>query len=189
MAVQWCVLMPALRENLPLYAGTLFRRGLVLRGLTRYLSRRGREPVEELAARAKAGEPCPEDGPIRELNTLATAVNAGRGRLEEQLSRERAFTRAAAHELKTPLAVLRTHAEALREDIAPARRGEYLDVVLDEAKIGVASMLGSRVRVKNWSWFADDKQEIRQGGFAGWLTDGTPLWVTGSGTSNKVLTR
>ncbi|RVR93042.1 DUF2300 domain-containing protein, partial [Citrobacter freundii] len=49
-----------------------------------------------------------------------------------------------------------------------------LDVVLDEAKIGVASMLGSRVRVKTWSWFADDKQEIRQGGFAGWLTDGSP---------------
>ncbi len=64
-----------------------------------------------------------------------------------------------------------------------------LDVVLDEAKIGVASMLGSRVRVKTWSWFADNKQEIRQGGFAGWLTDGTPLWVTGSGTSKTVLTR
>ncbi|GHL34427.1 hypothetical protein ECZU26_52520 [Escherichia coli] len=64
-----------------------------------------------------------------------------------------------------------------------------LDVVLDEAKIGVASMLGSRVRVKTWSWFADDKQEIRQGGFAGWLTDGSPLWVTGSGTSKTVLTR
>ena len=66
---------------------------------------------------------------------------------------------------------------------------EIMDVVLDEAKIGVASMLGSRVRVKTWSWFADDKQEIRQGGFAGWLTDGTPLWVTGSGTSKTVLTR
>lgn len=50
-------------------------------------------------------------------------------------------------------------------------------------------MLGSRVRVKTWSWFADDKQEIRQGGFAGWLTDGTPLWVSGSGTSKTVLTR
>ena len=47
--------------------------------------------------------------------------------------RERDFTRAAAHELKTPLAVLRAHAEALREDIDPARRGEYLDVVLSEA--------------------------------------------------------
>lgn len=64
-----------------------------------------------------------------------------------------------------------------------------LDVLLDDSKMGVASMLGSRVRVKTWSWFADDKQEIRQGGFAGWLTDGTPLWVSGSGTSKTVLTR
>ena len=47
--------------------------------------------------------------------------------------RERDFTRAAAHELKTPLAVLRAHAEALKEDVDPARRGEYLDVVLSES--------------------------------------------------------
>ena len=39
----------------------------------------------------------------------------------------------AAHELKTPLAVLRTHAEALREDIDAEKRGQYLDIVLDES--------------------------------------------------------
>ena len=49
------------------------------------------------------------------------------------IRRERNFTRAAAHELKTPLAVLRSHAEALREDIDPAKRTQYLDVVLDES--------------------------------------------------------
>ena len=49
------------------------------------------------------------------------------------IRRERDFTRAAAHELKTPLAILRTHAEALREDIAPAKREQYLDIVLDES--------------------------------------------------------
>ena len=49
------------------------------------------------------------------------------------LQRERAFSRAAAHELKTPLAVLRTHAEALREDIAPEKRTQYLDTILDES--------------------------------------------------------
>lgn len=49
------------------------------------------------------------------------------------IRRERNFTRAAAHELKTPLAVLRSHAEALREDIDPAKRAAYLDVVLDES--------------------------------------------------------
>lgn len=52
---------------------------------------------------------------------------------EKALRRERAFTSAAAHELKTPLAVLRAHAESLREDIAPEKREAYLDIVLDEA--------------------------------------------------------
>lgn len=49
------------------------------------------------------------------------------------LQRERDFARAAAHELKTPLAVLRAHAEALQEDIAPEKRAQYLDVVLSES--------------------------------------------------------
>ena len=47
VAVQCGVLIPALRENLPLYASTLFLMVLVLLGLTRYLSRRVTEPVEE----------------------------------------------------------------------------------------------------------------------------------------------
>ena len=65
---------------------------------------------------------------------LAAALAAAAAWLNTRtLLRERAFTRAAAHELKTPLAVLRAHAEALREDIDPAKRGEYLDVVLSEA--------------------------------------------------------
>ena len=49
------------------------------------------------------------------------------------IRRERAFVRGAAHELKTPLAVVRTHAEALREDIAPAKRAQYLDTVVAES--------------------------------------------------------
>ncbi|STI47575.1 protein [Escherichia coli] len=48
--------------------------------------------------------------------------------------------------------------------------------MLDEAENRVASMLGSRTG-ENLELVADDKQEIRQGGFAGWLTDGTPLWL------------
>lgn len=54
-------------------------------------------------------------------------------RQRQALQRERDFARAAAHELKTPLAVLRAHAEALREDIAPQKREQYLDVVLSES--------------------------------------------------------
>lgn len=48
-------------------------------------------------------------------------------------------------------------------------------------------MFGSWVWVKIWSWFVDDKQEIRQGGFVGWLIDGILLWVIGSGISKMVL--
>ena len=58
------------------------------------------------------------------------------------IRRERAFTRAAAHELNTPLAVLRTHAEALREDIDPAKRGQYLDTVVAESD-RMAALVGS----------------------------------------------
>lgn len=61
------------------------------------------------------------------------AFNGAQGAFAGQLEREREFTRAAAHELKTRLAVLRTHAEALREDIDAEKRGQYLDIVLDES--------------------------------------------------------
>ena len=70
------------------------------------------------------------------LLTLLAAAALARWTDKKQratIERERDFTRAAAHELKTPLAVLRTHAEALREDIDPGKREQYLDVILEES--------------------------------------------------------
>ena len=52
---------------------------------------------------------------------------------ERSLRRERALTNAVAHELKTPLALLRSYAEGLQEDIAPEKRAEYLSVIQEEA--------------------------------------------------------
>ena len=49
------------------------------------------------------------------------------------LRRERLLTSAVAHELKTPLALLRSYAEGLREDIAPEKREEYLETIMDES--------------------------------------------------------
>lgn len=49
------------------------------------------------------------------------------------LQRERELTNAVAHELKTPLALLRSYAEGLREDIAPEKRAQYLDVIMDQS--------------------------------------------------------
>ena len=63
-------------------------------------------------------------------------------RQRRAIQRERDFARAAAHELKTPLAVLRAHAEALREDIAPEKRDQYLDVVLSESD-RMSALVGS----------------------------------------------
>lgn len=45
--------------------------------------------------------------------------------------------------------------------------------------------LGNSLRVKTWSW--RDENGRRVGGFAGWLTDGTPVWLRGNGTSAQVI--
>ncbi|WP_248800095.1 DUF2300 domain-containing protein [Pseudomonas sp. MWU13-2105] len=78
--------------------------------------------------------------------------------------------------------------EALRT--LPAQdsaRKLLLDVVLNAADGQAVGLLGGRVRVKTWSWLGDQDAHSRQGGFAGWLEDGTPLWAGGRGTSQMVL--
>ncbi len=121
----------AFRQLRFVYLGTFLLTLAALFLLAHILSAKVNEPVEALCRQTDTGH-CEEQNPVSELNTLARAINRSHERMEEQLRRERDFTRAAAHELKTPLAVLRTHAEALREDIDPAKRDQYLDVVLDE---------------------------------------------------------
>lgn len=51
----------------------------------------------------------------------------------------------------------------------------------------LAANLGSRLRIKTWSWHAPHDENRRVGGFAGWLADGTPLWASGPGTSDRLL--
>ena len=50
----------------------------------------------------------------REIDSLVNALNRLFRRLEEALDRERDFTDNAAHELRTPLAAIKTQAQALR---------------------------------------------------------------------------
>lgn len=115
-----------------LYISTFLLTAVAVLLLSAHLSRKVTEPVEQMSQGAQGGR-CPTDGPVEELNALAEAFNAAKEQLEGQLERERAFTRGAAHELKTPLAIIRTHAEALGEDIAPEKRGEYLNIILEES--------------------------------------------------------
>lgn len=66
-------------------------------------------------------------------------------------------------------------------------RRVLLDVVLNAADGNVVGELGGRLRVKTWSWLGDQDAQSRQGGFAGWTTDGAPVWAGGRGTSQMVL--
>lgn len=51
----------------------------------------------------------------------------------KSMKKERQLTRAVAHELKTPAAVLRAYAEALGEDAVPEKRQEYLAAIVEES--------------------------------------------------------
>ena len=66
-------------------------------------------------------------------------------------------------------------------------RQVLLDVVLSAADGNVVGELGGRLRVKTWSWLGDQDPQSRQGGFAGWTADGSPIWAGGRGTSQMVL--
>ena len=55
-------------------------------------------------------------------------------RKSEQMTRsQRAFTSAAAHELKTPLAVIQNQCECVIENVAPEKNEDYIKSVYDEA--------------------------------------------------------
>ena len=157
MAGQCDVFRAAVEEQRLLYISTFVLTVLVVLILSSHLSRKVTEPVEELSRDAQNGR-CREDGPVEELNALAGAFNAAQDQLEGQLQRERSFTRGAAHELKTPLAVLRTHAEALREDIDPLKRKQYLDIILDESD-RMARLVGSLLELSRLEAGAELRRE------------------------------
>lgn len=106
--------------------------------------RRAVQPLLRASDRAEHISPTridvrlPIDDIPREILPLVVAVNQALGRLEQGFRRQREFTADAAHELRTPLAILRTRidmladrqaAEALQRNIEGMSRvvGQLLD--------------------------------------------------------------
>jgi signal transduction histidine kinase len=95
-------------------------------------------PVEDLRARVDAisatrlDRRVPEPAAPREIGRLARTMNAMLGRLQTSADRQRRFVADAAHELRTPLARMRTELEVDRAHPDSADLAETSRSVLDE---------------------------------------------------------
>jgi len=78
--------------------------------------------------------PLPQQGMPAELQPLIVSVNRLLARLDTAMSRERRFIADAAHELRTPLAALTTHAELARDASESGSRQVALDGLLAVAR-------------------------------------------------------
>ena len=88
--------------------------------------RRGLKPLDDLASDVSARSPenltpLAPTTPMQETQPLVRALNRLLNRLETALDNERRFTADAAHELRTPLAALKIHAQVAMATSEPAQ--------------------------------------------------------------------
>ena len=93
-------------------------------------------PLEELTGRIhavdqeKLNQPLPIPGGTAEVRLLAESFNGMLDRLNQSFQMQRRFAADAAHELKTPLAAMKTTLQVLQMEEAPSKE-EYQEFVQD----------------------------------------------------------
>ena len=108
---------------------------------------RATRPVRKLSAELQArpeGDLTPIEaaGAPRELLPLVDATNAVMTRLAHLLDHQKRFVRDASHQLRTPLAVLKTQVQsALRGDVAPLQALAEINDTVDRATLLANQML------------------------------------------------
>ena len=119
-----------LRQTLArqILSATLWRQAvlvLLIAGVVIVVVQRATRPVRELSARINARgandlTPIETGDAPRELRPLLDATNQVMSRLGDLLEHQKRFVRDASHQLRTPLAVLKTQVQsALRGDVEP----------------------------------------------------------------------
>lgn len=100
---------------------------------------RATAPVRELSARLQARSaddlsPLDMAGAPRELLPVVDATNAVMARLAALIEHQKRFVRDASHQLRTPLAVLKTQLQSARRgDVEPAQALDEMAVTVDRA--------------------------------------------------------
>ena len=121
---------------------TLARQALLLAliaGIVVLVVQRATQPVRQLSSDLQArteGDLAPLAAPAapRELQPLIDATNAVMQRLSRLLAHQQRFVRDASHQLRTPLAVLKTQVQsALRGDLPPTQALQEIGHTVDRA--------------------------------------------------------
>ncbi|MES2898333.1 MAG: ATP-binding protein [Pseudomonadota bacterium] len=93
-----------------------------------FVIRRGLQPLTTIVGEIEQRSPSDlaplAPSSFKELAPLVTSVNRLMQRLTDRLNREHEFLLDAAHELKTPLAIIQINADSLTQSDDPARRQE-----------------------------------------------------------------
>ena len=173
---------------------------------------RGLRPLQQLAqevARRHAEDlgPLPAQGQPKELQPLVERLNQLFGRVGRSLDQERRFTADAAHELRTPLAAIRAHAQVATAETDVQARRQALDGVIAatdratrlteqlltlarlDAETGVLSARTCELREIATGVLADLAPAALARSVQLELADGPPAVVTGEATLLAILLR